>query len=270
MDKKLYLSIGEFAKIAVVSKHTLYHYDEIGLFSPSIKLENGYRYYSVYQFEAFNAIWTLKELGMSLRDIKTYLEQRSSEKLQGLLLDQESYIDKKIERLLHSKKWLHEKLNVLNKLDTLEIDKIYEQKLQAQYYISGYAKTTDDISIPLQIGKLLQQMEAAGIENYYQIGYIQEMKHIKAGLYNECQEVYLQIEKTKKLKFMVREEGNYLTASHKGDWENIGEAYERLLAYALHKSLTLGNQFYETYLCDELVASGTKNQIINIEVRILS
>ena len=43
MEKKLksnrdaYLTTGEFAKLAGVSKHTLFHYDKIGLLSPEIK-----------------------------------------------------------------------------------------------------------------------------------------------------------------------------------------------------------------------------------------
>ena len=45
MEKKseLYFTTGEFARILGVRKHTLFHYDEIGLFSPALKEENGYR-----------------------------------------------------------------------------------------------------------------------------------------------------------------------------------------------------------------------------------
>ncbi len=39
MEKKseLYFTTGEFARILGVRKHTLFHYDEIGLFSPALK-----------------------------------------------------------------------------------------------------------------------------------------------------------------------------------------------------------------------------------------
>ena len=40
---ELYFTTGEFAEILGVKKHTLFHYDEIGLFSPAVKEENGYR-----------------------------------------------------------------------------------------------------------------------------------------------------------------------------------------------------------------------------------
>lgn len=51
MDRNLYMTTGEFAALMGVSKHTLFHYDDIGLFSPEYVAENGYRMYSLYQLE---------------------------------------------------------------------------------------------------------------------------------------------------------------------------------------------------------------------------
>ena len=48
MDRNLYMTTGEFAALMGVSKHTLFHYDDIGLFSPEYVAENGYRMYSRY------------------------------------------------------------------------------------------------------------------------------------------------------------------------------------------------------------------------------
>ena len=62
-----YFSTGEFAKLCKVHKKTLFHYDEIGLFKPEKVMNNGYRYYSVYQLEAFNVISTLKILVFLLK-----------------------------------------------------------------------------------------------------------------------------------------------------------------------------------------------------------
>ena len=43
------LTTGEFAKICNVKKHTLFHYDDIGLLKPDYYDENGYRFYSYSQ-----------------------------------------------------------------------------------------------------------------------------------------------------------------------------------------------------------------------------
>ena len=69
MDRNLYMTTGEFAALMGVSKHTLFHYDDIGLFSPECVAENGYRMYSRYQLETLETILMLRDLGkMCIRD----------------------------------------------------------------------------------------------------------------------------------------------------------------------------------------------------------
>lgn len=48
-NKKYLYTTGQFAKLNGVNKRTLHYYDEIGLFSPEFKGENGYRYYTCFQ-----------------------------------------------------------------------------------------------------------------------------------------------------------------------------------------------------------------------------
>ena len=60
-NKQNYFTTGEFAKLVGVTKHTLFYYDKIGIFSPEIKLDNDYRYYSVFRIEVFYVISTLKD-----------------------------------------------------------------------------------------------------------------------------------------------------------------------------------------------------------------
>ena len=80
MNKKMYFSTGEFAKLAGVSKHTLFYYDEIGLLSPEIKnKENGYRYYSAAQLDILDVIYVLRELDMTLEEIQEYMQNRTPE-----------------------------------------------------------------------------------------------------------------------------------------------------------------------------------------------
>ena len=62
MDRHEYMTTGEFASAMGVSKDTLFHYDDIGLFCPEKVSENGYRYYSIYQMETFDTIRMLRDL----------------------------------------------------------------------------------------------------------------------------------------------------------------------------------------------------------------
>ena len=69
-----YFTTSEFAEICGVTKHTLFHYDDIGILKPEIVSESGYRYYSINQFFTFDIISILKEAEMPLKEIKEYVE----------------------------------------------------------------------------------------------------------------------------------------------------------------------------------------------------
>ena len=50
-NRKYLYTTGQFAKLNGINKRTLHYYDEIGLFCPECKGENGYRYYTCFQTE---------------------------------------------------------------------------------------------------------------------------------------------------------------------------------------------------------------------------
>lgn len=79
--------IGEFAQIAQVSGRQLRFYDQLGLLRPAhIDQQTGYRYYSIRQLPRLNSILALKELGLSLEQIKPLLEgEMSPTKLRAML-----------------------------------------------------------------------------------------------------------------------------------------------------------------------------------------
>lgn len=85
MSNELY-SIGDISKIFNISIQTIRFYEKIGLYIPAkISEDTGYRYYTWNQFERLRLIIHLKDLGLSLKDIKHQLDiQRGSEYLNFL------------------------------------------------------------------------------------------------------------------------------------------------------------------------------------------
>jgi len=61
--------IGEVANLSNVSVRTLRHYDDIGLLTPSVRSDAGYRLYSPADVERLKQILFFKTLGFSLQDI---------------------------------------------------------------------------------------------------------------------------------------------------------------------------------------------------------
>lgn len=71
--EKRYWKVGELAKLAGLTVRTLRFYDQIGLFSPSGMTESGHRLYDESDLSRLQQILSLKELGLSLDEIKSVL-----------------------------------------------------------------------------------------------------------------------------------------------------------------------------------------------------
>lgn len=72
--------IGEFSRICQATVKTLRYYDEIGLLIPdNIDKFTNYRYYSSFQINTYYNIITLKELGLTLEEIKDNLSSITDE-----------------------------------------------------------------------------------------------------------------------------------------------------------------------------------------------
>jgi DNA-binding transcriptional MerR regulator len=80
-------TIGDFARHGRVSVRMLRHYDAIGLLRPDrVDGANGYRLYQAGQLARLNRIIALKDLGFTLQQVRSILdEQVSAEQLRGML-----------------------------------------------------------------------------------------------------------------------------------------------------------------------------------------
>ena len=68
------MKIGELAKQTGLTIRTLRYYEEVGLLVPSDRMESGYRLYGPEEIEQLHRILSLKQLGLSLDEIRTSLD----------------------------------------------------------------------------------------------------------------------------------------------------------------------------------------------------
>ncbi|MEQ8674839.1 MAG: MerR family transcriptional regulator [Aggregatilineales bacterium] len=94
------LSIGQFAQIGQVTIKLLRYYDRIGLLKPvSINDETGYRYYVIEQLADLNRIIALKNLGLSLKEIRAMLHDNVSlPEMRGMLKLKQAEIRQQLEQ----------------------------------------------------------------------------------------------------------------------------------------------------------------------------
>jgi MerR family transcriptional regulator, thiopeptide resistance regulator len=88
------LTVGEVAEIAAVSVRTLHHYDKIGLLSPSVRTESGYRLYDDGDLLALQQVLFFKELGFALADIARIMHDPAFDRLEALHMQRRMLTDK--------------------------------------------------------------------------------------------------------------------------------------------------------------------------------
>ena len=121
---------GEFANICNVKKQTLFHYDDIDLLKPEYVAPNGYRYYSFQQAEVFTVIEILKEIGMSLSDIKDFLNANNLKETAEMLTEKAEMMQQKIEALQRTKEIIQNKKEQIVNAIELDIDRITIEHLE--------------------------------------------------------------------------------------------------------------------------------------------
>ena len=83
---KNYFTISEFAKLRDININSLRYYEKLGLLKPAyIDKNNGYRYYSAEQVSLLNKIILCIQLGISLKDMVEFLDEKGDLETQKLL-----------------------------------------------------------------------------------------------------------------------------------------------------------------------------------------
>jgi MerR family transcriptional regulator, thiopeptide resistance regulator len=91
-------TVGEVSELAGVTVRALHHYDELGLLSPSERSEAGYRLYSYDDLTRLQEILIWRQLGFSLAEIASLLDDPGHDRL-GALERQRELVAHELDRL---------------------------------------------------------------------------------------------------------------------------------------------------------------------------
>lgn len=272
MNKNLnnYFSTGEFAKLCNVKKQTLFHYDDIGIFSPEIKLSNGYRFYSFSQLETFNVISILKELNMPLNDIKQYLDNRSPVEFISLLEKKDIEIKNKIKELQQMSNLLNKKIAMTNKACKINLKDIYLENLPTNYLIKTTAHgTEEEKSLAVSLAHHINYCKDNDIYSPYIIGGMLSLDNIKNQMYSSYTYFFTQLDDNETILYNhIKEEGLYLIAYHEGGYYTIDKTYDKILEFLDNNNYLVTSYFYEDVLLDDFSVKGYENYVLKISVKV--
>lgn len=268
MNEK-YFTTGEFAKICKVEKHVLFHYDEIGLFTPALVSKNGYRSYSYHQYDTFSVITTLKKLGMSLKDIKEYLETRNPQLFLKLLGEKQEEIVKTIEYFTKIQDMVSNMqqvtLRALDAKDEIAIETLPEQHILC----SDNMKDNSNHNFADFMKEYIIFSQNTGVTIQESVGSMVSVDHIKQGNCLTFSCLYIRIESPVGENTLIRKKGDYLCGYHHGDYGSIQETYMKIMAYAKKHRIQLGQYSYEEYLISDMAQKDPNEYITKLMVETL-
>lgn len=150
-------TVGDFARLAQVSKRLLRYYDEIGLFKPNhIDLASGYRYYRAEQMSYLNRILALKELGLSLDQIRqTLTDTISTDALHGMLLLKKVEIEQQLHTELRRIQMIETRLQAIRDDESGAIPNIIMKNIPTQSVFS-LRRVMDDFEMSIELYRQLQ------------------------------------------------------------------------------------------------------------------
>ena len=253
------ISITEMAKLRKITTETLRHYDRIGLLAPAyIDPNTGYRYYSITQYEKLGTIRELKNLGMSLKEIKEYFDNRSVKTSCELMLEQRERIDRQIQRLMKLRQEVNDKIQFLNVIQSTVLDDEIRIKQFAQRkYVAFDRPVTDEIELSydsvLLEGILQQSENELPIFATNRYGGIISKEDIEKKVHPLSAKMVIEYdgeEGVDEKNIIALSAGSYLCMYYVGNFWNRETSITRLLAYMKENDLYLAGDILQMQWVD--------------------
>lgn len=228
---KDYYLIKEIAKAHGITKRTLDYYDKIGLLKPDSIADNGYRLYSFEQFQVLQGILLWKMMGLESTEIKAIMDEKSTHKMKEIVLNRKKKLREYIEELLVLEKNLDIMDEKINKLFSIEVNKIKikhlkEEQVEIFDNSEGNLKNSKIIfDIGARAFHLFSKEKFAIVEN----GFIFSKQNIENKMYSDFDKCYyIPIRKIKGTPQAIIKGGTYACMWYEGKISKLEEGIENV------------------------------------------
>jgi effector-binding domain-containing protein len=228
--------IGEFSKLSQVPVKTLRYYDEIDLLKPA-KVDDftGYRYYSAGQLYRLNRILALKDLGLSLAQIGELLDgDLPAEQMRGMLRMKQAEVKGRVKEeqaRLARVEWRLRQIEQEGIMSTQEvvIKNVPAMKVASvRDVIPTYGDISELYSVLFKyVGRRRARPGGPALSIYYDEGYRETDIDVEAAVPVSKDIPDGDQVKVRKLPTIEK----MACIVHKGSYDTMGEAYQKLLAW---------------------------------------
>ncbi|WP_164998102.1 MerR family transcriptional regulator [Neobittarella massiliensis] len=257
------LTTAQFADLHGLCRRTLHYYDQIGLFSPSYKGENGYRYYDAQQTIELGHIRMLKELGVQLSEIRTYRQHPSADAFLQMADARLQQIDEELKKLRRAKKILQQKKEMLHTCRRVQSGQVELVQCPATYLLTAPMPGDDSHQAAAILGQLWQADE-------YQTGfgsYISADK-VYRGDFSVYDGLFVPVPAScRSSRRLVLPAGDYLCGYWVGDWDGLPRLYDKMLQFSRENHLKLTGYACELGL-NELAIADMSQYVTRVTVAV--
>lgn len=268
MEKKdKLLPIGQFAALHGVNKKTLMWYDEVGLFRPAaVSSENGYRYYSYQQSQTLETILLLREMGVSIKEIKAFMQERSAASMEKLLGEKIEELDREISYKKAVRETLAKHRRNMQTLLSMDLEEIsiVEKKERRLVTVEVSAGTSFEKAVEMITDETKKYQLSRLHDASY--GSMIATESLYAGNFEDYSRLFVEIPfPIRRAGLHVQPAGTYLRAFYRGPWEDMDMRYREILSYAEKHRMAFYGFSYEVVL-NENVVEREEDAIVQIEI----
>ncbi len=263
----IYYTPQQMADFYALKKDTLLYYDKIGLFSPALRKENGYRYYSAPQLNELEAILTLRDLGVPLASIKRSKDNMDTPSFIALLENEEGSIRQRIDECISLLNMISAVKASVKEAEDSEKRKLYKVHSGAQYIVrtpidNDSDEYTSDIVWQNAYRDLLQKSDS---KLFITIGSIVRLDEAVKYHGSICREVYATYASPSD---SVIPEGVYAYMFFPGSLSDLNSFYEHFLQSLEESSLTPLDDIYEELTISSSVTQNEADHVTKLMVRV--
>jgi DNA-binding transcriptional MerR regulator len=157
-------SIGDFARHGRVSVRMLRHYDALGLLRPAaVDQATGYRFYEAWQLSRLNRIVALKDLGFTLQQVQSILDDKVGvEELRGMLRLRQAELQSQIATDSARLAQVEARLQLIEREGAMPADDVQVKRIPAVRVaeLTGIAASFEPASITPVITPLYEELIA--------------------------------------------------------------------------------------------------------------
>ena len=265
MNKTDLLSIKEFSEFTGIKQSALRYYDEIGLFHPTLRGKNGYRYYSCQQIITVNLINVLASLDIPRKMITELERSRTPERILELFSAQEGKLNEQLRQISDSYSVINTFRKLIEEGLAADTDVIHRCRAKRLPITLGPPNQFDENEQFYQpFVEYCNYAKIRGVNLSYPIGGYYKSMDSFASTPAQPDNFF----SLNPLGNDTKAKGDYLVGYTRGYYGAMGDIPQKLYDYAKANDLVSEGGVYAIYLQDEICLANPDNYLVQISARI--